>query len=601
MAAARRRTPKDHPELGLFTQLEKPAEPPPLPDLKPPAAPVRPLGPVEQMTLFNMDVREPAAGKLEINRASVEALGADVAAGDGMLLLRHPLLEEFEYRRYQVDIASEAAAHNTLVIAPTGLGKTRIAVLAAAKTMQDNPGKKILILAPTKPLAEQHALEFGGLFKGKKTGVYTGESAPEGREKTWSESDIVSATPQTVLNDVRSGRISLRDVSLMVVDEVHRATKDYPYVDLAGAFDGRLIGLTASPGSGAGRIESVCRALKVEAKHIEIRTRDDDDVAPYVQYTKRNLVTVKREEAGEVERLIGDAYRASLVNLRRQLKDPELRDFRRGSEAARKLLETPLQDVKQMGLLAVGADLDAAITRAGGRYTDEKGELLKAKSLEAEAMKLGHAVKVLPGYGIYTTREYIRELGGDGSKASMRIMKDKRVRDAIKLMDGLLSENRPTPKLEKAAELAKGQEGRVIVFAEYRDTVDQIVDHLRGRGVEAEKFIGQGEGGMTQTAQKDTLERFKRGEFKALVSTSIGEEGLDVPEVAAVIFFEPVADERRLIQREGRTGRHKPGNTYILLAEGSRDEATYWTGYWKWRKMRENIELLRKAEGFHVQ
>jgi len=556
---------------------------------------------MEQMTLFTMDRREPAAGKMEIDRKSVEALGADVEAGDGLLLVKHPLLQEFEYRRYQVDIASEAVRHNTLVIAPTGLGKTRIAVLAAAKTMHDNPQKKILVLAPTKPLAEQHALEFGGLFKGKKAGVYTGESAPEERERIWSESDIVSATPQTVLNDVRRGRISLRDVSLMVVDEVHRATKDYQYVDLAEAFDGRIIGLTASPGSGANRIEAVCRALKVEPEHIQIRTRDDDDVAPYIQYTKRNLVTVKREEAGGVEKLINDAYQASLVNLRRQLRDPELRDFRRGSDAARKLIETPLQDVKQMGLLAVGEELDLAITRAGGRYSDEKGELMKAKSLQAEAMKLGHAVKVLPGYGIYTTREYLMELGGDGSKASMRILKDKRITDALKIMDGLLLENRPTPKLEKTAELAKAEEGRVIVFAEYRDTVDQIVDHLRGKGVEAERFIGQGEGGMTQKEQKDALARFKRGEFKALVSTSIGEEGLDVPEVAAVIFFEPVADERRLIQREGRTGRHKPGKTYILMAEGSRDEATYWTGYWKWRKMRENIELMRKAGGRHVQ
>ena len=60
-----------------------------------------------------------------------------------------------EPRAYQINIIRSAySGKNTLVILPTGLGKTIIAVFAIAKALHE--GKNALIVAPTKPLSEQH-------------------------------------------------------------------------------------------------------------------------------------------------------------------------------------------------------------------------------------------------------------------------------------------------------------------------------------------------------------------------------------------------------------------------------------------------------------
>ena len=47
----------------------------------------------------------------------------------------------------------------------------------------------------------------------------TGEGDPEARKRDWMENDIIVSTPQVVANDLRSGRIDLSEVRLIVFDE----------------------------------------------------------------------------------------------------------------------------------------------------------------------------------------------------------------------------------------------------------------------------------------------------------------------------------------------------------------------------------------------
>src|SRR5437879_11855317 len=73
------------------------------------------------------------------------------------------------------------------------------------------------------------------------------------------------------------------------------------------------------------------------------------------------------------------------------------------------------------------------------------------------------------------------------------------------------------------------------------------------------RFVGQasrGEDiGLSQKEQVDILDKFRAGEINVLVATSIGEEGLDIPQVDHVVFYEPVPSEIRQIPPRGRTGR----------------------------------------------
>lgn len=169
-----------------------------------------------------------------------------------MQYLRRDLIEP---RVYQEVIYARCKEANCLVVLPTGLGKTLIAMLIADYRLSKYGGK-VLMLAPTKPLAVQHAESFKKLFNipPEKINVLTGELSPKQRAEVWKNSVVITATPQTVENDILTGRISLEDVVLLVFDEAHRAVGNYSYVFIAKEYlktakHPLVLGLTASPGS----------------------------------------------------------------------------------------------------------------------------------------------------------------------------------------------------------------------------------------------------------------------------------------------------------------------------------------------------------------
>ncbi|MDY6769586.1 MAG: DEAD/DEAH box helicase, partial [Candidatus Nanohaloarchaea archaeon] len=127
----------------------------------------------------------------------------------------HPRVVDgsLESRTYQEVIAASALEENSIVVLPTGLGKTAVGILVAAHRLQERPNSKILMLAPTKPLAEQHRDEFERCLE-VDTGVFevlTGETRPEKRAEVWKEVGCFFGTPQTVENDIINGRVDLSD------------------------------------------------------------------------------------------------------------------------------------------------------------------------------------------------------------------------------------------------------------------------------------------------------------------------------------------------------------------------------------------------------
>ena len=141
-------------------------------------------------------------------------------------MIEEGLVEE---RHYQMAIAQSCLKKSTLVVLPTGLGKTVIALMVVAETLRTKRGQ-ILFMAPTKPLVEQHARFLRKHLIADDPVVFTGEVPPEKRKEMWGKSQIIVATPQVVTNDLVSGQIDLNSISLIVFDEVHRAVGDYAYV-----------------------------------------------------------------------------------------------------------------------------------------------------------------------------------------------------------------------------------------------------------------------------------------------------------------------------------------------------------------------------------
>jgi len=497
------------------------------------------------------------------------------------MFVEHPLVrkEALSLRRYQEAIISRAVEDNTLVVLPTGLGKTVIAAMVAAHRLQTCPESRVLFLAPTKPLVVQHMKTFQELLTVSKMCVLTGGDSPKKRKELWAENKIIFATPQTIENDIIRG-LSLGDVSLVVFDEAHRAVGDYSYAAIAKEYvhKGRhpmTLGLTASPSSKEETVEEICANLHI--RHVEAKTDLDSDVKPYIQEVMIRWVKVDLpEDFRTVQKLLQKTLKEELL----KLKDLDY------------IQSADISKVGKRTLLDAQSKIRSEIT--GGI------EAFQAASIVAGAIKVNHGIELLETQGVAALDEYFMRLRSQPSKAVKNLMRDYNLVKAMTLVVEMRRRNQDHPKLDELVKIVGRYRGRkVLVFTQYRDSVDTIIGRLNAADILAHEFIGQAsrgyKEGMSQKKQADALERFRNGEYTALVATSVAEEGLDIPRVDAVVFYEPVPSEIRTIQRRGRTGRSATGEVYVLMARGTRDEAYFWSSAYKERKMGDIVRNMRKG------
>lgn len=163
--------------------------------------------------------------------------------------------DEIQPRLYQELVAATAVTKNTLCILPTGMGKTLIAVMVASYRLEKFPESKILMLAPTRPLVNQHMKTFKKLMSLKEDEfiALTGKVHVEDRKILYSKGRLFFATPQLIKNDIDSKILDLKDYSLVIVDECHRSRKNYAYTTVINNYveqtsNPLILGLTASPG-----------------------------------------------------------------------------------------------------------------------------------------------------------------------------------------------------------------------------------------------------------------------------------------------------------------------------------------------------------------
>jgi len=508
--------------------------------------------------------------------------------GDGEFV-SGPLLADgvLEDRAYQRQLAEAALADHTLVCLPTGLGKTTVSLLVTAERLAGEAVNKALLLAPTKPLVTQHAEFYRDALEiaDDEIVVYTGETRPDDRAELWSGARVVVATPEVVENDLVGSRIDLEDVVHCTFDECHRATGDYAYNYIAERYraqarDPLVTGMSASPGDDEEAILAVCANLGL--RQVEVMTGDDADVS---EYTHRTTVEWERVELPEDVLAIRDALHEVIRERLTKLKELGVTSTTQPDVSEREIQRT-------QGKLRELMDND-------------RSEGYEGMSLLAEVRKLRTAVTYAETQSVESLRRYFERQkqaarASGASKADQRMVSDPKVREAVRRAEQYDDLH---PKFRRARMLLArtlGIEGgeRVIVFTESRDTAETLTDFL-GEHFRARKFVGQsdteGSDGMTQTEQGETLDAFRDGEFEVLVSTSVAEEGLDVPEVDLVLFYEPVPTAIRAIQRKGRTGRQTEGAVSVLLAEDTRDEAYFWKARRDQKRMHDELRSLKSV------
>jgi len=180
------------------------------------------------------------------------------------------------------------------------------------------------------------------------------------------------------------------------------------------------------------------------------------------------------------------------------------------------------------------------------------------------------------------------------AKASKTILNNEKIKKVIEKTEEL-SEKTKHPKINKLKEIIANELNldpniKIIVFANFRNTVHEIVNELKAVvNVRPGFLLGQKEG-ITQKHQIETIKKFEDNTFNVLIATSIAEEGIDIKGGAKLaIFYDSVPSEIRNIQRKGRVGRLDTGKIIFLMTKDSRDIAYFWTSKRKEKKMKNII------------
>lgn len=482
------------------------------------------------------------------------------------MFIEHPLVKKgaLQIRDYQVEIARKALEKNTLVVIPTGMGKTNIALLIVAERLNKEEGK-VLFLAPTKPLVEQHKKTFENLSELADLEVITGTTKPGQREKHYKKARIVFATPQTIENDIKNRLIKFDDFILLIVDEAHRSVGNYAYTFIAENYIRNskkplLVALTASPGGKAARIDEIKKNLFIDA--VEFRSEKDSDVSKYVMEREVNIVEITLPpDYIDAKKIIDEIISKKMDAL-----------FNMGAIRTKKFSKKMLIELQNF------YSKKASVSR--------NPKLFMAVSKIAELIKLDYCLELLETQGSLQVREYLTKLKNEGTKASKSIMANPNFLVFAKIVHNL----GPHPKMARLSDLViREAKNKVIIFTQYRSTANEIFSALKKiEGLKPVMLIGQ-KSGLTQKEQVRVIRDFEDGFYNILICTSIGEEGLDIKGVETAIFYEPVPSEIRNIQRRGRVARLSEGKIYVLVTKGTRDEAYYWTAYHKEKKMSRNL------------
>ncbi len=491
-----------------------------------------------------------------------------------------------EERSYQTAIADSALSANTLVVLPTGMGKTTVALLVAANRLDTG---KILMLAPTKPLVEQHFRYFSKnlLLEEGDVVMFTGSTPSPKRVAAWNSCRFCIATPEVIKNDLIACRYDLTDVSLLVVDECHRTVGNYAYVFIGHRYNETaasplVLGMTASPGSDPEHVAEICEHLSITS--VESRVETDADVRPYVHERELEYMMLELPE---------DLWLA--VSVLNGMLDDRLTKL---SELNYRVPKREALSMKALNALRAQIQM---------RMQEKDRTAYTAVSIHAELMKLKHGVMLAESQGSTALRAYLLRLQtegqGGGSKASQRICADERFQRILRLAEGWTTEIHP--KAEAVVRIVQEQmtefpDSKIIVFVTYRDSVQMLVEYLNAAGITARRFVGQAsrdsEKGLSQKQQIEAIKQFREGEYSVLVATSVGEEGLDIPATDLVVFYESVPSEVRSIQRKGRTGRNSSGKIIVLITKGTADETFRWVSNTKEKQMLKGVSSMRNGK-----
>ncbi|TNN15435.1 Fanconi anemia group M protein isoform 1 [Schistosoma japonicum] len=529
-------------------------------------------------------------------------------------------------RKYQLNIVEQCLYKNTLVCLPTGLGKTFIAAVVLYNFFRWYPTGRFVFMAPTRPLVTQQftsCLDFIGPLK-ENTVELTGSIVQSKRKTLWSSYRVLFLTPQVLMNDLQTGVCPASSIRLLIFDEAHKATGNHAYCQVLRILTNspythrqfRIVALSATPAADIEGVQTLIANLLIS--HLELRTDTSADVRPYTKH--RQLETIVVPLGPELTR-----YHNQLVEC---IRFPLDRLYQRGA-------------LSQCGDLRPEKLAKYTIIKAREKWSAEMPPNVNSTESSSIQCDFGlvicllHGLELLVQHGLRPLYRYLEGVYS-GSRASPLVRSQlnklphmnllwaelaQRFGLNVKCADGawkqeLIDPELPHsqapflaghPKLDKLKEILlshfnsdkkihERSSTRVIIFTQFRDSVDEIMHMLKQLKplIRPASFVGQGarsngspqlvnqrespslinphlsnaQDGISQRDQMRVMDGFRSGVYNTLVSTCVGEEGIDVGQVDLIVCFDASKSPIRLMQRQGRTGRKRVGRIVVLLTEG---------------------------------
>ena len=460
------------------------------------------------------------------------------------------------WEQYAVNILDrfdKREPENVSLIADTGAGKTVIAHLVVIAS-----GMRTLFLVPQRALTYQHQILLDRMSDSMvHTRSITGLNKQIDRVWNDDSDQIVFATPHIFVNDLKRGIVDINSFKLVIIDEFHKATGDYPYVfaaDTAYQAGLKILALSASPGGDLEKVETVHHNC-----HIKHSLRARIETPPKSEHLEVVPICDKLKQAEE--------YFLAL------LSDTAI-DLELGGFVIDRSRVLTVKELNNLHTCIQGCE-------RGSEYYE-------AISAYAKYMKLRHAFGLMMSESYGTFLKFVEKLKKDKSNAARRILKSSEFHQLVLIADANSGAHPKVNRLMGAIYGLASKNHNALIFVAYKDTAKYLAELIKQDGLTVEVVFGGRDKDLKH--QQEVMDRISRRDLDFVLATSVVEEGINVPEVDAVIHYSMPVTEVSRLQRSGRTGRLQSGEVIYIAMDHFLDRGMYWGTRQRLQRMRQLID-----------
>ncbi|KAJ4352331.1 Dicer-like protein 1 [Didymosphaeria variabile] len=460
-------------------------------------------------------------------------------------------------RDYQTELFQRAKDDNIIAVLGTGSGKTHIATLLLRHILdleldsrkKRQPPKVSFFLVNSVNLVFQQSNVLDCGLGGHAVEGISGSMGPSlWNKQTWQKhfdkNMVIVCTAQVLVDCMMHSFINMTNINMLIFDEAHHAKSGHPYARLMKEYyftvsdasqRPRVFGMTASPIDANKDIRDA--AIQLEAMlDCKIATTSDITLAA-------NAINKPTEEIARYTRLPA-GYE---TKLHRELKAR----FGHMSVFA-KLFNQSKRFASELGRWASDEYWTFAFTEAESRKREIREEFRFHKTFTSGSVdKLNEQIGQLR-----EAAEYVKNYDNGVPTITPEDLSSK-----VLLLHWYLNEY-----------YQRHGNNRCIVFVEQRQTarlLHHVFTHIGGPHLHGGILVGVsgsiGDFNVSLSKQVRTVSDFRKGELNCIFSTSVAEEGLDIPQCNLVARFDLYKTMIGYVQSRGRA-RHQ-NSRYLHMIE----------------------------------